>query len=72
MGMLRPGPPAGRGRAEEEALSMKFWVPFTLGLITYYLLGRLAIHEGINIFATSLVLVGGHFLYGWMAKKPGS
>ena len=57
--------------AEEETISMKFWVPMILGLMTYFLLGRSAVHEGTTIIATTLVLVGGHFFYGWMAKKPG-
>ncbi len=60
--------------AEEakEATSMRFWIPVTLGLMTYFLLGRSAIHEGITIIVTPLVMVGGHFLYGWMAKRPGN
>ncbi len=51
---------------------MRFWIPFTLGLMTYYLLGRSTIHEGITIVVTTLVMVGGHFLYVWMAKRLGN
>ena len=56
----------------EEAISMRFWIPMTLGLMTYYLLGRSITHEGITFFATTLVLVGGHFLYGWIEKRLGN
>ena len=56
----------------EEAISMRFWVPMTLGLMTYLLFSLTTIHEGTTIIATSLVMVGGHFLYGWMAKRLGN
>ncbi len=56
----------------KEAISMRFWIPMTLGVMTYFLLGLSTIHEGINIIATTLVLVGGHFLYVWMAKRLGN
>ncbi len=56
----------------KEATSMRFWIPVTLGLMTYFLLGLSTIHEGITIIATTLVMVGGHLLYGWMTKRLGN
>ncbi len=56
----------------KEATSMRFWISFTLGLVTYYLLGRSIIHEWITIVATLLVMAGAYLLYGLVVKEPGN
>ncbi len=49
---------------------MRFWISFILGLVTYYLLGRSIIHEGITIIATLVVMAGAYLLYGLVVKEP--
>ena len=60
------------GVEEEEATSMRFWISFILGLMTYYLLGSSIIHEGITIIATLVVMAGAYLLYGLVVKEPGN
>ncbi len=58
--------------AAKEATSMRFWISFILGLMTYYLLGRSIIHEWITIIATLVVMAGAYLLCEWVAKRLGN
>ncbi len=71
MGESEDGPAVKVAEAK-EATSMRFWISFILGLMTYYLLGRSIIHEGITIIATLVVMAAAYLLYGLVVKEPGN
>ena len=47
---------------------LKFWVCLTLGLLTYFLLGRAEVNEGLSIVLPIVVMAAAWVGFGWLIE----